>query len=167
VSSLSVEPVGADCQHQPGSLVLAAGEAAMASSASTFWRRIQIDIAERFTAKGGLKGAAPFAGAEWVTRVSGCAIAWSARWQRSTVRSRISTSDNSHAIVIGRVLDLQLSSRTAGAGLLAWPVWSRSTMTRTPVRLAEVSVPGPRTVSFERLRPPLEMAAMAPGARER
>jgi flavin reductase (DIM6/NTAB) family NADH-FMN oxidoreductase RutF len=31
----------------------------------------QIDIAERFTGKGGLKGAARFAGAEWVTRVSG------------------------------------------------------------------------------------------------
>src|SRR3979411_1905513 len=31
----------------------------------------QIDIAERFTGKGGLKGAARFAGAEWGTRDSG------------------------------------------------------------------------------------------------
>ena len=31
----------------------------------------QIDVAERFTGKGGLKGADRFAGAQWTTRVSG------------------------------------------------------------------------------------------------
>ena len=31
----------------------------------------QIDVAERFTGKGGLKGADRFAGAEWATRASG------------------------------------------------------------------------------------------------
>src|ERR1700736_1708282 len=31
----------------------------------------QLDVAERFTGKGGLKGAARFAGAEWITLASG------------------------------------------------------------------------------------------------
>jgi flavin reductase (DIM6/NTAB) family NADH-FMN oxidoreductase RutF len=31
----------------------------------------QLDIAERFTGKGGLKGSARFAGAQWITRASG------------------------------------------------------------------------------------------------
>src|SRR5580692_7516041 len=31
----------------------------------------QVDIAERFTGKGGLKGADRFGGARWITRVSG------------------------------------------------------------------------------------------------
>src|SRR5437667_4111707 len=34
----------------------------------------QIDIAERFTGKGGLKGAGRFAGAEWTTRASGVPV---------------------------------------------------------------------------------------------
>ncbi len=52
----------------------------------------QIDIAERFTGKGGLKGADRFAGAQMDdARIRGAA-AGQARWRRSTARSRTSSS---------------------------------------------------------------------------
>ena len=51
----------------------------------------QIDIAERFTGKDGLKGADRFAGAEWTTRASGCRY-WSTHWPRSIARSKISSN---------------------------------------------------------------------------
>ena len=103
----------------------------------------QIDIAERFTGKGGLKGAARFAGAEWVTRVSGVPLLVGALAAIDCEVEDI-VERHSHAIVIGRVLDLRLSTRTAA--LAYWQgQYVAIDRDEDAVRLAEVSVPGPRT----------------------
>jgi flavin reductase (DIM6/NTAB) family NADH-FMN oxidoreductase RutF len=72
----------------------------------------QIDIAEHFTAKGGLKGAERFAGAEWFTRASGVPLLAGALAAIDCEVEDI-VERHSHAIVIGRVLDLRLSTCTA------------------------------------------------------
>jgi flavin reductase (DIM6/NTAB) family NADH-FMN oxidoreductase RutF len=102
----------------------------------------QIDIAERFTGKGGLKGAARFAGAEWVTRASGVPLLVGALAAIDCEVEDI-IERHSHAIVIGRVQDLQLSTRTAA--LAYWQgQYVAIDRDEDAVRLAEVSVPGPR-----------------------
>ena len=104
----------------------------------------QIDVAERFTGKGGLKGAARFAGAEWVTRVSGVPLLVGAL---AAIDCEVEDviERHSHAIVIGRVLDLQLSSRTAA--LAYWQgQYVAIDRDEDAIRLAEVSVPGPRAL---------------------
>lgn len=103
----------------------------------------QLDIAERFTGKGGLKGAARFAGAEWVTRVSGVPLLVGALAAIDCEVEDI-IERHSHAIVIGRVLDLQLSPRTAA--LAYWQgQYVAIDRDEDAVKLAEVSVPGSRT----------------------
>ena len=72
----------------------------------------QIDVAERFTGKGGLKGAERFAGAHWMTRVSGVPLLAGALAAVDCEVEDI-VERHSHAIVIGRALDIQLSLRTA------------------------------------------------------
>ena len=52
----------------------------------------QIDIAERFTGKDGLKGADRFAGAEWVDPCFRRRRYWSTHWPRSIARSKISSN---------------------------------------------------------------------------
>ena len=104
----------------------------------------QLDIAERFTGKGGLKGAARFAGAEWTTRVSGVPLLVGAL---AAIDCEVEDviERHSHAIVIGRVLDLQLSTRTAA--LAYWQgQYVAIDRDEDAVKLAEVSVPGPRVV---------------------
>jgi flavin reductase (DIM6/NTAB) family NADH-FMN oxidoreductase RutF len=102
----------------------------------------QIDIAERFTGKGGLKGAARFAGAEWMTRASGVPLLVGALAAIDCEVEDI-IERHSHAIVIGRVQDLQLSTRTAA--LAYWQgQYVAIDRDEDAVRLAEVSVPGPR-----------------------
>ena len=102
----------------------------------------QLDIAERFTGKGGLKGAARFTGAEWVTRVSGVPLLVGALAAIDCEVEDI-IERHSHAIVIGRVLDLQLSARTAA--LAYWRgQYVAIDRDEDAVRLAEVSVPGSR-----------------------
>ena len=143
VSSLSVEPaaliVSINREASSWPLVKRHGFFGVNILASD-----QIDIAERFTGKGGLKGAARFAGAEWVTRVSGVPLLVGALAAIDCEVEDI-IERHSHAIVIGRVLDLQLSSRTA-----ALAYWQGQYVAidhdEDAVRLAEVSVPGPRTV---------------------
>jgi flavin reductase (DIM6/NTAB) family NADH-FMN oxidoreductase RutF len=104
----------------------------------------QIDVAERFTGKGGLKGAARFAGAEWVTRVSGVPLLVGALAAIDCEVEDI-IERHSHAIVIGRVLDLQLSARTAA--LAYWQgQYVAIDRDEDAVRLAEVSLPAPRAV---------------------
>ena len=104
----------------------------------------QLDIAERFTGKGGLKGAARFAGAEWTTRVSGVPLLVGALAAIDCEVEDI-IERHSHAIVIGRVLDLQLSTRTAA--LAYWQgQYVAIDRDEDAVRLAEVSAPGPRVV---------------------
>ena len=78
----------------------------------------QIDIAERFTGKGGLKGAARFAGADWTTRASGVPLLVGALAAIDCEVEDV-VERHSHAIVIGRVLDVAVSAAYSGAGLLA------------------------------------------------
>jgi flavin reductase (DIM6/NTAB) family NADH-FMN oxidoreductase RutF len=141
VSSLSVEPaaliVSINREASSWPLVQRHGFFGVNILASD-----QIDIAERFTGKGGLKGAARFAGAEWVTRVSGVPLLAGALAAIDCEVEDI-IERHSHAIVVGRALDLQLSSRTA-----ALAYWQGQYVAidhdEDAVRLAEVSVPGPR-----------------------
>jgi flavin reductase (DIM6/NTAB) family NADH-FMN oxidoreductase RutF len=101
----------------------------------------QVDMAERFTGKGGLKGADRFAGAEWTTRASGAPLLVGAL---AAIDCEVEEmiERHSHAI-IGRVLDVQASARSA-----ALAYWNGQYVAidrdEDAVRLAEVSVPAPR-----------------------
>jgi len=102
----------------------------------------QIDIAERFAGKDGLKGAERFAGAEWITRASGVPLLVGALAAIECEVEEI-VERHSHAILIGRVLDLQLSTRTAA--LAYWQgQYVAIDQDEDAMRLAEVSVPAPR-----------------------
>jgi len=99
----------------------------------------QIDIAERFTGKGGLKGAARFAGADWTTRASGVPLLVGALAAIDCEVEDV-VERHSHAIVIGRVLDVAVSGRTAA--LAYWQGrYVAIDQDEDAVRLAEVSVP--------------------------
>ena len=104
----------------------------------------QIDIAERFAGKDGLKGAARFAGAEWTTRASGVPLLVGALAAIDCEIEEI-IERHSHAILIGRVRDLQVSSRTA-----ALAYWQGQYLAidrdEDAVRLAEVSLPPARAL---------------------
>ena len=102
----------------------------------------QLEVAERFTGKGGLKGAERFAGAAWTTRGSGVPLLVGALAAIDCEAEDI-IERHSHAIVIGRVLDLRLSSRTAA--LAYWQgQYVAIDQNEDALRLAEVSVPAPR-----------------------
>jgi flavin reductase (DIM6/NTAB) family NADH-FMN oxidoreductase RutF len=104
----------------------------------------QLDVAERFTGKGGLKGADRFAGAQWFTRASGVPLLAGALAAIDCEVEDI-VERHSHAIVIGRVLDLQGSTRTAA--LAYWHgEYVAIDRDEDALRLAEVSVPGPRAL---------------------
>jgi flavin reductase (DIM6/NTAB) family NADH-FMN oxidoreductase RutF len=99
----------------------------------------QIDIAERFTGKGGLKGAARFAGAQWITRVSGVPLLVGALAAIDCEVEDI-VERHSHAIVIGRVLDIEASTRTAA--LAYWQgQYVAIDQNEDAIKLAEVSLP--------------------------
>jgi flavin reductase (DIM6/NTAB) family NADH-FMN oxidoreductase RutF len=104
----------------------------------------QLDIAERFTGKGGLKGADRFAGARWSTRASGVPLLTDALAAIDCEVEDI-VERHSHAIVIGRLLDVMVSARTS-----ALVYWQRQYVAidrdEDALRLAEVSVPAPRTM---------------------
>jgi flavin reductase (DIM6/NTAB) family NADH-FMN oxidoreductase RutF len=102
----------------------------------------QIDIAERFTGKGGLKGAERFFGAQWFTRASGVPLLAGAL---AAVDCEVEdvVERHSHAIVIGRVLELQTSTRTAA--LVYWQgQYVAVDQNEDAIRLAEVSLPASR-----------------------
>ena len=104
----------------------------------------QIDIAERFSGKDGLKGAARFAGAEWTTRASGVPLLVGALAAIDCEVEEI-IERHSHAILIGRVRDLQVSSRTAA--LAYWQgQYVAIDRDEDAVRLAEVSLPPARAL---------------------
>ena len=104
----------------------------------------QIDIAERFTGKGGLKGADRFAGARWTTGVSGVPLLVGALSAIECEAEDI-IERHSHAIVIGRVLDIQLSSPTAA--LSYWQgQFVAIDQNADAIKLAEVSLPIPRAL---------------------
>jgi flavin reductase (DIM6/NTAB) family NADH-FMN oxidoreductase RutF len=99
----------------------------------------QLDIAERFTGKGGLKGAARFAGAKWTTRASGVPLLVGALTAIDCEVEEV-IERHSHAIVIGRVLDVVASQRTAA---LAYRHGEYVAIDREEdqLKLAEVSLP--------------------------
>ncbi len=102
----------------------------------------QIDIAERFTGKGGLKGADRFAGAQWTTRASGVPLLADALAAIDCEVEDV-VERHSHAIVIGRVLDIAVSTRTAA--LAYWQGrYVAIDQDEDAAKLAEVSVPAPR-----------------------
>jgi flavin reductase (DIM6/NTAB) family NADH-FMN oxidoreductase RutF len=102
----------------------------------------QLDIAERFTGKGGLKGADRFAGARWMTRASGVPLLAGALAAIDCEVEDV-VERHSHAIVIGRVLDVTVSPRTAA--LAYWQgQYVAIDRDEDALRLAEVSVPVPR-----------------------
>ena len=143
VSSLSVEPATliVSINREASSWPLVKRHGAFGVNILT---SDQLDIAERFTGKDGLKGAARFAGAEWTTRVSGVPLLVGALAAIDCEVEDI-IERHSHAIVIGRVLDLQLSTRTAA--LAYWQgQYVAIDRDEDAVKLAEVSVPGPRVV---------------------
>jgi flavin reductase (DIM6/NTAB) family NADH-FMN oxidoreductase RutF len=102
----------------------------------------QLDIAERFTGKGGLKGADRFTGAQWAAGVSGVPLLVGALAAVDCEVEEI-VERHSHAIVIGRVLELQQSARSA-----ALAYWQGQYVAIDPnedaLKLAEVSVPAAR-----------------------
>ena len=103
----------------------------------------QIDIAERFTGKGGLKGADRFAGAGWTTRASGVPLLVGALAAIDCEVEDI-VERHSHAIVIGRVLDVAVSARTAA--LAYWQGrYVAIDQDEDAAKLAEVSVPVRKT----------------------
>ena len=77
----------------------------------------QLDIAERFSGKGGLKGADRFQGADWVIGPSGAPLLVGALAAIDCEIEEI-IERHSHAIVIGRVR--QVLSETTRAALVYW-----------------------------------------------
>jgi len=103
----------------------------------------QIDIAERFTGKGGLKGVERFTGAEWTTRASGVPLLVGALAAIDCEVEDV-VERHSHAIVIGRVLDIAASARTAA--LAYWQGrYVAIDQDEDAAKLAEVSVPARHT----------------------
>ena len=104
----------------------------------------QIDVAERFTGRGGLKGADRFAGAHWRTRASGVPLLADALAAIDCEVEDI-VERHSHAIVIGRVLDVAVSERTAA--LAYWQGrYVAIDQDEDAAKLAEVSVPTRKSV---------------------
>jgi flavin reductase (DIM6/NTAB) family NADH-FMN oxidoreductase RutF len=102
----------------------------------------QLDVAERFAGKDGLKGADRFAGARWTTRVSGVPLLVGALSAIDCEAEDI-IERHSHALVIGRVLDVQTSARTAA--LAYWQGrYVAIDQDEDVARLAEVSLPPAR-----------------------
>jgi flavin reductase (DIM6/NTAB) family NADH-FMN oxidoreductase RutF len=99
----------------------------------------QTHIAERFTGKDGLKGAARFAGAEWIERASGARLLSGALAAIECEAEDI-IERHSHAIIIGRVLHVELSADDAA---LAYWQGNYVAIDREEdmARLADVSLP--------------------------
>ncbi|PPQ19033.1 NADH-FMN oxidoreductase RutF, flavin reductase (DIM6/NTAB) family [Bradyrhizobium shewense] len=99
----------------------------------------QLDVAERFAGKGGLKGADRFKGAKWVTAVSGVPLLVGALSAFDCEVEEI-VERHSHGIVIGRVRGIRSSTRTAA--LAYWHgQYVAVDQDEDVARLAEVSVP--------------------------
>lgn len=104
----------------------------------------QIDVAERFAGKGGVKGGDRFLGAKWTTRVSGTPLLVGALSALDCDVEDI-IERHSHAIVIGRVLDIETSGRTAA--LAYWQGrYVAIDQDEDVARLAEISLPNARAL---------------------
>ncbi len=104
----------------------------------------QIEVAERFSGKGGIKGIDRFAGAQWTTRSSGVPLLAGALASIDCEVEQI-VERHSHGIVIGRVLDTKTSS---GKGALGYWQGQYVAIDRDDdaVKLADVSLPSRRTL---------------------
>ena len=99
----------------------------------------QANIAERFAGKDGLKGADRFSGAKWTTLASGVPLLVDAL---AAIDCEVEETieRHSHAIVIGRVLDVQVSVRMAA--LANWQgQYVAIDRDEDAIKLAEVSLP--------------------------
>jgi flavin reductase (DIM6/NTAB) family NADH-FMN oxidoreductase RutF len=104
----------------------------------------QLDIAARFAGKDGLKGADRFAGAEWTTRSSGVPLLVGAL---AAIDCEVEETieRHSHAIVIGRVLDVEVSARMAA--LAYWQgQYVAIDRDEDAIKLAELSLPRRKTL---------------------
>ena len=102
----------------------------------------QLDIAERFAGKGGLKGAERFAGAQWVTRATGVPLLVGGLASIDCDVEEI-IERHSHAIVIGRVRDVITS--VPSTALTYWDGQYVAIDQNEDARtLAQVSLPSPR-----------------------
>jgi flavin reductase (DIM6/NTAB) family NADH-FMN oxidoreductase RutF len=103
-----------------------------------------VDVAERFSGIGGLKGAERFAGAEWISLASGVPLLADALAAFDCEVEHV-VERHSHAIVIGRVLDLRVSP-----GKPALTYWQGQYIAldqnEDAVRLADVSLPSARAL---------------------
>jgi flavin reductase (DIM6/NTAB) family NADH-FMN oxidoreductase RutF len=100
----------------------------------------QLDIAERFTGKGGLKGRDRFKGGVWTTAQTGVPLLLDALVAADCEVEEI-IERHSHGIVIGRVRDLIVSSSTAA--LAYWQgQYVGINRDEDIAKLAEVGVPG-------------------------
>ncbi|MFK4581895.1 flavin reductase family protein [Bradyrhizobium ottawaense] len=99
----------------------------------------QLDVAERFAGKDGLKGADRFTGAKWVTAVSGVPLLVGALSAFDCEVEEI-VERHSHGIVIGRVRNVRNSTRNAA--LAYWHgQYVAVDQDEAAARLADVSVP--------------------------
>lgn len=99
----------------------------------------QLDIAERFAGKAGLKGADRFVGAKWIAGVSGTPLLVGALAALDCEVEEI-IERHSHGIVIGRVREIRNSDRNAA--LAYWHgQYVAVDQDEDAARLAEVSVP--------------------------
>lgn len=102
----------------------------------------QLDTAERFAGKGGLKGAARFAGSDWSSSVSGAPLLVDALAALDCEVEEI-VERHSHGIVIGRVREIRRAVRNA-----ALAYWHGQYVAidheEDAIRMAEVSVPAGR-----------------------
>jgi flavin reductase (DIM6/NTAB) family NADH-FMN oxidoreductase RutF len=99
----------------------------------------QLEVAERFAGKDGLKGADRFAGSQWVTAVSGVPLLVGALSAFDCEVEEI-VERHSHGIVIGRVRDIRSSTRTAA--LAYWRgQYVAVDQDEDAAKLADVSLP--------------------------
>ena len=102
----------------------------------------QQQVAERFTGRDGLKGRDRFAGAQWTTLVSGVPLLIDALAAIDCEVEEI-IERHSHGIVIGRVLQTQVSRNTSA--LTYWQgQYVAIDQNEDAVKLAEVSLPTAR-----------------------
>ncbi|MDB5617049.1 flavin reductase family protein [Tardiphaga sp.] len=102
----------------------------------------QLDLAERFAGKGGLKGAERFAGAQWVTRATGVPLLVGSLASIDCDVEEV-IERHSHAIIIGRVRDVITSAPTTA--LTYWDGQYVAIDHNEDARtLADVSVPAAR-----------------------
>jgi flavin reductase (DIM6/NTAB) family NADH-FMN oxidoreductase RutF len=104
----------------------------------------QQQVAERFTGRDGLKGRDRFSGAQWTTLVSGVPLLVDALAAIDCEVEEI-VERHSHGIVIGRVLQTQVSRNTSA--LTYWQgQYVAIDQNEDAVKLAEVSLPTARAL---------------------